>query len=376
MDRKRVLFVIPSLEGAGAQRVVAMLLEHLDRERFQPLLTLFEDRCDYPVPEDVPVTCLNKKSRYSLPRLIWRLARTYKKERPDVVLSFMNYTNLISILARKFSGNKPKLFLSERIHASIGLKSDPDPLSRIKVLATPWLYPHCDGIICVSRGVGDDLVTSFGVPREKIEVIHNPVDIDRILTLAQENIDHPWFARKDRPIIIAMGRLTGQKGYPYLLRAFTKVRLNFPCRVVILGEGEQRGALKALAKELGIVEEVAFLGFQKNPYRYLAQADLFVLSSLFEGFPNTVTEAMACGTPVVATRCPSGPEEIITDGVNGLLVPVADEEALAEAMLRLLHDSEFSTKLAKEGRRRVDDFAVKKIVQAYEAAFSAMDSAP
>lgn len=374
VDRKRVLLVLPSLVGGGAEKLAVLLLEHLDRERFQPLLTLFEDRCDYSVPEDVPITCLNKKRRSNLPRLIWRLARIYEKDKPDVVLGFMNYANLIAVLARKLSRTKRRLLLSEVNNASINLRQMPG--FRPLMWAITRLYPQSDGVICISNGVADDLVANFRIPREKIKVIYGMVDIDHILALAEEDVDHPWFAPKERPVIVILARLVARKGHPYLLKAFAQVTAKCPSRLVILGEGEERGALEDLAKHLGVEKDVAFLGFQENPFKYIAQSDIFVLSSMWAGFELVIIEAMACGVPIVSTRCPSGPEEIITDGVNGLLVTVADEGALAESMLRLLNDKEFATKLAQAGRKRARDFAVEKITREYERQFSAVMGNP
>lgn len=372
VDRKRILFLIPTLGGGGAERVVTLLLEHLDRGRFELFLVLFHERCDYALPRDVPISCLRKKSRYDLPKLIWRLAQIYEKKKPDVVLSFMNYANLISAVARKLSLSKPRLLFSEQIHVSTDFKHE--PFSSLKAWALRRLYPQSDGVICVSRGVADDLVTEFRVPHEKIKVIFNPVDIEHVLTLAKEDVHHPWFVQKQSPIIIAMGRLTAQKGYPYLLKAFAQVISTFRCRLVILGEGQEREALNMLARELGVETEVAFLGFQQNPFKYLALADVFVLSSLWEGFALAIMEAMACGVPVISTRCPSGPDEIITHGVNGLLVPVADDTGLAEAMLHVLKDKELAAKLGQAGRERAEDFAVPKIVKQYEMLFQTSES--
>ena len=373
MARRKVMFVLLTLGGGGVGRLASLLLEHLERERFEPCVALLEHRGRYPLPLDIPIACFHKKSRYDLPRLIWRLARAYDKEKPDVVLSFMNYTNLIAVLARRLSRNKPRLLLSEHGYLSIEFTEfkefKRDPLSRFKGWAIPWLYPQSDGIVCVSQGVADDLVANFRVPRDKINVIYNPADIDYILTQAGENVEYPWFAQKELPIIIAIGRLTAQKGYPYLLKAFAQVTANFPCRLVILGEGRERVPLEELAQELGVEKDVAFLGFQENPFKYLARSDFFVLSSLWEGFGNVIIEAMACGTPVIATRCPSGPDEIITDGVNGLLVPVSDEAALVVAIWQLLNEKDFASKLAQAGRKRAEDFAIDRIAKQYQELF-------
>ena len=370
MQRKKVLLVLNSLAGVGVGRVATLLLEQLDRGRFEPSLVLVEDRRGFTVAGDVPTICLHKKSLYDLPRLIWRMARIYEKEKPDVVLGISNYPNLLTILARKLSRVKPKLLLSEHENISISFKYE--PRSRVKAWAIPRLYPQSDVVIAVSRGVGGNLVTNFGVPHEKIKVIYNPVDIDHILTLAQEDVDHPWFVHKERPIVIAVGHLTVSKGYPHLLRAFAQVRERFPCRLVILGEGEERNALETLTQQLGIENEVAFLGFQQNPLKYMVQSDILTLSSLWEGLGLVIIEAMACGVPVIATRCPSGPDEIISDGVNGLLVPVADDVAIAAAILQLLTERDFAKKMAQAGRKRAEYFTVGKRMAEYEQLISAI----
>jgi len=366
LSRKRLLFVSTSLGEGGAEKLAALLLQYLSRDKFEPILAVFRERFDYYMPEDVPVICFHKKGTYDLPWLIWQLARVYEKEKPNTVVSFD--VNLTPIIAKKLARTKPRLLLSVQNQTSIRVRQD--FLSHIKSSwAIPHLYPEADRIICCSRGVADDLVTQFRIPHQKIRVVYNPVDIEYVLSLAEEEVNHPHFASKEMPVIIAMGRLAVQKGYPYLLTAFAQVVSKFPCRLVILGEGKERDSLAKLVRRLGIERQVDFLGFQKNPFKYLAHSDIFVLSSLWEGFALVILEAMTCGIPVISTRCPSGPDEIITDGVNGLLVPVADEKALAEAMLRLLEDKELSAKLAQAGRKRVEDFAVERFLKEYKTLF-------
>jgi len=367
--KKRVMFVISSLSGGGAERVAVLLLERLNREKFEPCLVLFEDRRDYAVPKDIPVFCLYKRGWYDLPKLIWRLSRVYKRWRPHAVLSFGGYDNIVAALAQKLCQAKFRLLLSEHSLPSASPSSPKKPLSLLFRKWLPrWLYPRADRVICVARGVAEDVQVQYRLPIEKIKVIYNPVDIKRISVLAQEEVDHPWFAEKKSPIIISVGRLNIMKGYPYLLKAFARVVAKFPSHLVILGRGEEEQSLKTLAKELGIDGRVAFLGFQKNPFKYLAGADISVFASLSESFGIVITEAMSCGTPVIATYA-GGPGETITDGVNGLLVPLANESALAEAMLRLLTDNDFATELAQAGRKRAEDFAVDKIVKQYEELF-------
>jgi len=365
-SRQKLLFVCTSLGGGGAEKVVVTLLEYLNRERFQPCLVLFEHKVDYAVPEDVPVICLQKRGWYDFPKLIWRLSRVYKEWKPNIVLSFLSYTNIIAVLAQKLSFTKFRLLLCQHALLSISSSSAKNPLWRLFGKWMPrWLYPRADSVICVSQGVADRVRAQYRVPLEKIKVIYNPVDIKRISALTQEDVDHPWFIDKKVPIIISVGRLSHVKGYSYLLRTFAQVSAKFHSRLVIIGEGEEREALNALVKQLSIEDKVAFLGFQSNPFKYMVRSDLAVYPSLIEAFPMVILEALSCQMPIISTRNP-GATEIITDGVNGLLVPIANEGALADAILRLLSDRRLALRLAQMGRKRAEDFNVEKVGKEYE----------
>ena len=194
------------------------------------------------------------------------------------------------------------------------------------------LYPGIDRIIAVSEGVAEDTATIARIPRQSIGVIRNPVITPELPRLAAQPCGHPWCGTGDPPLILGAGRFQRQKDFPTLIRAFALVRRDRPCRLMILGEGGGRGRLEALSAELGVTPDVALPGFQPNPFPYLARASLFVLSSAWEGSPNVLTEAMALGTPVVSTNCPSGPLELLDGGRFGPLVPVGDVEALARAI--------------------------------------------
>jgi len=233
-----------------------------------------------------------------------------------------------------------------------------------------YLYPRADALVAVSEGVAADLSRALNLPRQKITTIYNPVVEPSLSVRKDEPVDHPWFAH-DRPfpVVLGCGRLTKQKGFIYLIQAMARLQDKVPVRLVILGKGEQEAALKQLARDLDIQDKVAFIGFQSNPYKFIARADVFVLSSLWEGLPTVLIEAMACGTPVVSTDCPFGPSEIITHEINGLLVPPADAEALAAAILRVLEDKELAQRLIRNGRVRAQDFRVEKIMEQYEELF-------
>jgi glycosyltransferase involved in cell wall biosynthesis len=176
--------------------------------------------------------------------------------------------------------------------------------------------------------------------------------------------------------VVAAGRLVAQKGFDTLLRAFRRLRDARPARLVVLGEGPLRGELSALRDRLGLGDDVDFPGFVTNPYAVFARSACFALSSRFEGFGNVLVEAMACGTPVVTTRCPSGPPEIVTDGVDGLLVPVDDDAALAAAVGRVLADPAVAGALSRAGRVRAADFAADRVAGAYRTLFGEVGGVP
>jgi glycosyltransferase involved in cell wall biosynthesis len=195
------------------------------------------------------------------------------------------------------------------------------------------LYPLADCIVAVSAGVADDLSKILKVPRSQIKVIYNPVVTTEMLVASRHRVTHPWFADGEPPVILGIGRLTHAKGFSTLIQAFAKIRkAHIPARLMILGEGNERDKLEKLVFELGIDSDVSLPGFQNNAYSFLRHASVFVLSSLWEGLPTVLIEALACGTPIISTDCHSGPREILEDGKWGILVPVADEDALVTAI--------------------------------------------
>ena len=369
---KKVLFLIPSLGGGGAERVFSCILRHIDRALFEPRLVVFEKKGEYlaDIPSDIAIDTLRenpgKNALYGsvAPLLAWRFAKLLRKERPDTVVSFMWYSNMVALLAKSLSGMKFPLIVSERYGFSVSHEGQMVEFLRRSVVRL--LYPKADSLIVNSQEMGFQLERSFNIDPEKVKVIYNPVYIQGIAAAGSEEAEHPWY-KETTPVIVAAGRLSKQKGFAYLIRAVAILNAaHVPCRLIILGEGSEKKGLQDLAEELGIADRVAFPGFKKNPYHYMANAALFVLSSLYEGFPNVLLEAQALGVPCVATRCPTGPDEIITDGVNGLLVPPGDEKALAAAIKRLLGDVELRKKFSDAGRKKAEEFRVEKIVKQYE----------
>jgi len=224
-----------------------------------------------------------------------------------------------------------------------------------------WFYGLADGIVAVSQGVADSLANLAGRPLKQVRVIYNPVVTPEVLAKAEKPVNHPWFVAGEPPVIVGVGRLQALKDFPTLIRAFALVRQHMPARLMILGDGEERQNLETLISELGLTSDIALPGFVSNPYAYMSKASVLAMSSLCEGFGNVIAEALACGTPVVTTDCPSGPAEILDFGKHGSLVPLADAEALAQAILTTITSPRNSEAL----RQRAKLFSLDTVVDSY-----------
>ena len=365
----KIIFSICNLGAGGAERVILNLLRNIDRNRFEPILYLLNRSGSLlsKAPADVAVYSMDE---IKIPKLYGirfifffsRLVKHLRQLRPDILFSFMWYPNAIAIITGRLYGSRVRTIVSERTSTSV-YSSRLNNFLRDWIIR--WLYPRADFIVSPSYGIAEDL-TSDGVQGEKIKVIHNPVDIITIQEAAKEGVENSWFNGSSK-IILAVGRLGSEKGFDYLIHTISILKKdNTDCKLVIVGEGDGRKYLEGVISEMQVIDRVQLIGFQENPYKYLARSTIFVLSSLYEGFPNVLLEAMALGVPSVATRCPTGPEEIITDGVDGILVPPADEKAIADAIRRLLGDEDLRKRLGEAGRKRAEDFRVDKIVKEYE----------
>ena len=333
-----VALFVPSLDAGGAERVMLELARQLARRRFAVdfLVTRGGGALRGSVPENVRLLNLNSwKAVASLPGLV----RYVRRERPAALLSTLEASNVAALLAKRFFVRDLRLIVRQQVDCTA--QSRPRGFrgfrTRMAAVAMKRLLPAADAVIAVSSGVAEDLRRT--VPRAgPVWPIPNPVVTPELLEKARAPADHPWFGDPRAPVVLTAGRLAAEKDQPTLLRAFAAVRKARPARLMVLGEGPDRGRLETLARELGIRDDVDFRGFQPNPFACMARARLFVLSSIYEGLPAALIEAMACGTPVVSTDCPSGPREILEGGRWGRLVPVGDWRALARAMRDTLDD--------------------------------------
>ena len=307
------------------------------------------------LPGAVRVVDLNSRRMIeSIPALV----RYLRNERPACLISALSHANVVAILSHMIARSPAKLIVSERtppLQAKMNAKLFRD---RLLPFLIRLLYKHANRVVAVSYDVADQLGI-IGVPRKKISVVYNPVVNDALLQMAIEAVDHPWFAPGAPAIIVAAGRLAIEKDFQTLIRAFSLVRNSRPLRLMILGEGEDRAELCNLAEQLGVADDVSLPGFVDNPYKYMRCAMVFILSSLFEGFPNVVVEAMACGAPIISTNCPSA-AEILENGRWGRLIPVGDVGALAKTIQEVLDEASHP-----DVKSRARIFSVDKMTDQY-----------
>ncbi len=356
---KAALF-FPSFFGGGVQRVMVNLASGLMRAGVDVDLVVLQARGPFldTAPQGARLVDLGARRALSG---VTPLVRYLRAERPTALLSAQPHINVIATWAHRMAGTGTRLVISEHSHMSTATRTAGFSGDRLRPLMARLFYPHADAIVAVSQGVADDLARAAGIPAERIRVIYNPVDVTAIQAGAQEEPAHPWFGPGEPPVILAAGRLALEKDYPTLLRAFALLHPLRSARLIILGEGPERARLEALAENLGIRSQVELAGYVDNPFACMARAGVYVLSSMREGFPNALVEALACGAPVVSTDCPSGPAEILENGRYGRLVPVGDAQALAEAIVETLDDPLPGAVM----RARAAEFSVERAVQAY-----------
>ena len=307
-------------------------------------------RAEGPFLESTPegVRLINFNSRMtitSLPGLLRYLMRTH----PDVLIAAMNAV-IPALIAKRFfmTGITVVARQDNTFTAQLGAAS---VKTRMALRLLRFLLPSAQATIAVSTGVADDLKRAVPRAADRVRVIYNPVVRDDIVLRSEEPADHPWLSDSEIPVVLAVGRLVPQKDYPTLFRAFAEVVRVRSARLLVLGEGTEREMLTALAQKLEIADCVDIHGYADNPYSYMSKSHVFVLSSLFEGLPTVLVEAMACGTPVVSTDCPSGPREILQDGELGCLVPVGNWRALGQAIFESLECPVPSARLVEGANR-------------------------
>lgn len=326
---------MPSAAGGGAENIFIRLATAVAARghRVEIVFAKAAGECLARIPPDIRIIDLDaSRPLTALPALV----RYLRASRPRVLAATITNANLVALWATTLAGVRVRCLVREASTLSIELKHS-SVLNRILLPSLiRHTFRHAHAVVAPSCGVADDLAQITGLPREKIRVIYNPVVSPVLLEQSRQLSGHDWLDNPGLPVIVGMGRLTQQKDFATLIRAFAFLRKNHAARLLILGEGEERDALLALARTLGVEGDVDLPGFVANPHAYLSRASLFVLSSRWEGLPGVLVEALACGARVVSTDCPSGPREILADGTYGELVTIGDDKALMAAMHRSL----------------------------------------
>jgi len=388
---KALGIISETLEKGGAEKTAANLSLYLPDSYEKKLLLYDASKVVYTYGGSI----LDMKSPGS-GRLLTKgaafLKRIYtvnalkEKYRFHAVISLMDSCNIINILTRQ----DEKVVVSARNELFIKEK---DIYHKIRKQLLKWLYNDADNIVAVSEGIRSELIKKYRVRKDKVKVIYNGYNLKKIRALMQEETEQQYRELFESPCIITAGRLTRQKGQWHLIRAFQKVKETVPdAKLIIMGKGELDEELRQLSDHLGFREDVHFIGFQENPYKYIAKANVFVLPSMYEGFPNALAEAMACGIPVISSDCRTGPREILAPMTNpeqqtagieeapyGILVPVCsgrhlswsetleeEEKLLAEAAIKLLTNERLRQHYAVMARKRIEDFEMEKMINQWK----------
>ena len=352
--KQHIALFLPSLEGGGAERAFVDLANQFVDLGIRVDLVLVRAKGPYlsEVRNEVRVVDL-QSSRTTL--AVLKLSRYLRKNRPDAVISGLDNANITSMIACIAAGCSKRAILTQRSIPSECYGLHYPHIQRLWLTILRLIYVRAKLIISNSHAASHDLCEGFGIPPAKLAVIHNSVDMVRIERLAIEDPKHPWTTSSAKPLLLSVGSLRPVKNFSTLLNAFAIVRQLLDCNLVVLGEGTERNRLEALAQKIGVSDSVQFLGFDANPFRWMSKASLLISSSITEGCPNVIQQALACGTPIVATDCPGGTSEILEGGKWGRLVPVANPQAMADAIIATLKD-----KSHPNGRLRAADFDPRK----------------
>jgi len=365
------LTVLMSFSGAGGvERMVMNLVREFARLDIQ--VDLLVIRAQGPHLQNIPknVRLIRLRSQHTLPA-IPELVKYLKQEQPSAMLVAKDRAGRAALIARKLAGMESVTKIVVRLGTNLSTALDKkSALSRwFRTAPMRRLYKSVNKIVAVSEGVRQDTLILTGLDTSRVTVIRNPVITPDMQLAIKESADHPWLGDKHIPVIMGVGRLSLQKDFATLINAFAEVRKARQCRLIILGDGGMRKELESLIYSLGLTHDVQMPGFQDNPYAWLKSANVFVLSSLWEGSPNVLTEALALGIPSVATRCPSGPDEVLQQGKYGELVPMQDVEALSTAILKTL-DNPLPAEKIKEA---VAEYRVEISAQRYLSLFKDTD---
>lgn len=381
-NKFNLLLFLSALGYGGLGRIMSDVSCRLP-ESVNQTIVLLQDKVMYPYRGQLRIlgsNCLKRLPVKGLRLLlnVLKFRKLIREVKPDAILCFNHDARAINFLAKI---SLPRVRYGTTI-AALGISTQYEKYfagsrNRLHRLLVFMLLRHADRIIAITKGVQSDLIVGFKVDPGKIEVIHGSVDFRKAGELAAEQVGHPWFFQ-DTPIVITSGRLVFEKNQADLLKAFALVRKQRSCRLALLGDGAEQNALVSLASDLDIANDVLFLGYQQNPFKYVARSSVFAFPSLFEAQGLVLIEAMAVGCPVVAFDCPVGPREMLAPGTGGsvcgddieeaeygLLVSNGNVEVFAKAILRLLDEAQLRARYSRLGLDRARHFDPQDMADGY-----------
>ncbi len=367
-QKRKILFVIPSIEAGGAERVLCTVVAALNKDKYEIGLVLFNE----PSASEL-IAKLNINKIYYLPKrhkldfflLICKLISITSTIKPDVVISSLMYTNIINVFHSFFLKYSPKIVLWEHNVPINSLRSE--NFSFLKKFIISKFYNKADKIIVVSAEIANEFIKHYQVQPEKITIIYNPIDINEICS--QINSDSVVMSKVSAPNLIAVGRLEGAKRFDRLLNIICLAKEKLPrIKLFIAGRGTLEVDLMRLSKELGIEDNVVFLGFRKDIFSLIASADIFILTSDYEGFPMVLLEAMVCKTPIISSNF-KGANELIKDGENGFLINKDRIDDYVDAIINLTQDPELRNQVITNASVGVQRFTTSQLIKDYERLF-------
>jgi len=360
-----VAFVLPSFRGGGAEISTIRLANQLAKHGYNvdcvalQAVGPFRER----ILPSVEVHDLRVR-RASLS--VYAIATYIRTYRPQILVGNMSHINVACVLATLISRLPIKLMLVEHNDYLASILDDGSWKDSPLRIMMRFTYPRATWIAAVSHGAAESLEKVLGLPKSSVHVLPNGIDLRSLKEEMRAPLDHIWFLEQESvPVVTSIGRLVPQKGFLDLLFAFSILRSKMQVRLMIIGEGIHRQLLEQRIKELELSKDVSLMGFVDKPLRYVARSDLYVLSSRYEGQGVVLLEAMACGVPIVATDCPSGPREVLAEGRAGLLVPVNSPQMLAKAMERMLRSSALRAQVRRAASEEVKKFDVEMTLKRF-----------
>lgn len=355
-----IALFLPSVSGGGAERVFVQLANNFAERGHTVHIVLASATGPYLRELSPNVEIFDLKSP-RISRSVPRLVKYMRKHRPAALLSGLEHANIVAAVAKCVARVPTRVVTSVRSLPSVAYSVSMSWRSRAVLKLSRITTRLPDNTIANSMAAADDYSEFFGVPRHRIDVIYNPIAIEQIQNLSRTPLTHAWFDQGSPPVILSVGRLDVLKDFPTLIKAFAIARQQISCRLLILGEGPERPVLEKLVAALDLDSDtVQMPGFHENPYRYMRRSAVFTSSSLTEGCPNALMQAMACGTPIVSTNSLGGVREVLEDGKWGRLVPVGDEKALADAIVSVLKNQD-----PVDVSQRANDYSLESISRQY-----------